>query len=31
MIKRENSFDKTLKGDFTIKSEPFLFRATWRY
>jgi len=26
MIKRENSFDKTLKGDFTIKSEPFLFR-----
>jgi len=26
MIKRENSFDKNLKGDFTIKSEPFLFR-----
>ena len=26
MIKRENSFDKTLKGDFTIKVEPFLFR-----
>ena len=26
MIKRENSFDKTLKGDFTVKSEPFLFR-----
>ena len=26
MIKKENSFDKTLKGDFTIKSEPFLFR-----
>ena len=26
MIQRENSFDKTLKGDFTIKSEPFLFR-----
>jgi N-acetyl-alpha-D-muramate 1-phosphate uridylyltransferase len=26
MIKRENSFDKTLKGDFTIKSVPFLFR-----
>ncbi len=26
MIKRENSFDKTLKGDFSIKSEPFLFR-----
>lgn len=26
MIKRENSFDKTLKGDFTIKSKPFLFR-----
>jgi N-acetyl-alpha-D-muramate 1-phosphate uridylyltransferase len=28
MIKRENSFDKTLKGDFTIKSEPFLFRQS---
>ena len=26
MIQRENSFDKTLKGDFTVKSEPFLFR-----
>jgi MurNAc alpha-1-phosphate uridylyltransferase len=26
MIKRENSFDETLKGDFTIKSDPFLFR-----
>jgi MurNAc alpha-1-phosphate uridylyltransferase len=26
MIKRKNSFDKTLKGDFTIKSDPFLFR-----
>jgi N-acetyl-alpha-D-muramate 1-phosphate uridylyltransferase len=26
MIKRENSFDKTLKGDFTIKLEPFLLR-----
>ena len=26
MIKKEDSFDKTLKGDFTIKSEPFLFR-----
>ena len=26
MIKKENSFDKTLKGDFTIKSESFLFR-----
>ena len=26
MIQRENSFDKTLKGDFSIKSEPFLFR-----
>ena len=28
MIKRENSFDKTLKGDFIIKSEPFLFRQS---
>ena len=28
MIKRENSFDKTLKGDFTVKSEPFLFRQS---
>jgi len=28
MIQRENSFDKTLKGDFTIKSEPFLFRQS---
>jgi MurNAc alpha-1-phosphate uridylyltransferase len=26
MIKRENSFDQTLKGDFTIKPDPFLFR-----
>jgi MurNAc alpha-1-phosphate uridylyltransferase len=26
MIKKENSFDKTLKGDFSIKTEPFLFR-----
>lgn len=26
MIKIENSFDKTLKGDFAIKSAPFLFR-----
>jgi MurNAc alpha-1-phosphate uridylyltransferase len=26
MINKESSFDKTLKGDFTIKSEPFLFR-----
>ncbi len=28
MIKREKSFDKTLKGDFTIKSDPFLFRQS---
>ena len=28
MIKRENSFDKTLKGDFTVKSDPFLFRQS---
>ena len=28
MIQRENSFDKTLKGDFTVKSDPFLFRQS---
>ena len=28
MIKRKKSFDKTLKGDFTIKSDPFLFRQS---
>lgn len=28
MIKKENSFDKTLKGDFTIKSGSFLFRQS---
>ena len=28
MIKREKSFDKTLKGDFTTKSDPFLFRQS---
>ncbi len=28
MIKREKSFDKTLKGDFTKKSDPFLFRQS---
>ena len=26
MINKQSSFDKTLKGDFTIKSDPFLFR-----